>query len=533
MKSAHLFAACLVLAAVATPGIAASNEAPLADAGLDQNVTRGATIYLDGSGSRDPDGTIERYHWTVTAESGDVTNAPTPRCRDCQQTRFRADATGTYRVTLEVTDGDGATSTDTLYVTVEPGDPPAASLTGPTETTTGGPTRFTADASAGSAPLDRLVWSVDGEHVATAPVSGEANTTTRTVRFPTTGKHVVSVTAVDEDGQRDSAETGTTVVEASNTGSTGGGFTGSLDDADVVGPQVVTGHGELTADYELTNGGSGTWLQDGQQVATGTSTTRSFDAGVHELYAAIDAGVATFPDDNRTVVADPAPELTTVEVENNSVVPVTINATDGYENLHTVTVHVDGEPVETLTDGRVSGASLTTTTYLESLEPGNHTITVRARDARGQTDVAIRTVEVPGPPEVVSAGFVQDGPLDQYHPRIDESRYTATYRVKVDLNGVEPERVGSSIQIDDYHNRTSNSISVTPALPEIRLETIDPQTEHNRRQGIVFDARESFDPDGSPLKYDWTGVQGGTSDQPRVALSAIGVAHLNVSSSRP
>ncbi|UHH24517.1 hypothetical protein [Halobacterium noricense] len=384
----------------------------------------------------------------------------------------------------------------------------------------------------------------------------------------------MSVTAIDEDGQRDSAETSTTVVEASTTGSAGSDSTENSDDADVAGPQVVTGHGELTADYELTNGVSGTWLQDGRRVETGTSTTRSFTAGVHELYAATDAGVATFSDNSRTVVADPAPELTTVEVENSSVVPVTIDATDDYENLHTVTVHADGEPVETLTTdslgGRVSGGSLTTTTYLESLEPGNHTITVRARDARGQTDVAIRNVEVPGPPEVVSAGFVQDGPLDQYHPRIDESRYTATYRVKVDLNGVEPESIDALMRmtgakqeselnksideggllvlekssyrkrmadisafsevrwrVNDYTNRTSDSIPVTLSPPEIRMETIDPQTEHNRLRGIVFDARKSFDPDGSPVEYHWRGVDA-DQEQSRVGLSSGSIVRLQL-----
>ncbi|WP_353634131.1 PKD domain-containing protein [Halobacterium sp. NMX12-1] len=451
MRVACLFAACLVLATVATPGIAASNEAPLADAGLDQNVTRGTTVYLDAGGSRDPDGAVERYRWTVAAESGDATNATTTQCRRCQQTTFQAEATGTYRVTLEVTDDDGATTTDTLYVTVEPGDPPAASLAGPTETTTGDPARFTADASAGSAPLDRLRWRVDGEHVATETVSGDAESATRTVHFPTPGTHTVSVTAIDADGQRDSTETSTSVVEAADTVPTGASPPETPEDADVVGPKVVTGRGELTAEYELTNDVSGTWHQDDRHVATGSGTSRSFTAGVHELYAAIDGGVATFPDGSRTVVADPAPELTTVEVEDSSVVPVTVDATDDYENLHTVTVNVDGEPAETLTTddlgGRVNGDRLTATTHLESLEPGNHTITVRARDARGQTDVAIRTVEVPGPPEVLSAGFVQDGPLDQYHPRIDESRYTATYRVKVDLNGVDPKYIKSLMRI--------------------------------------------------------------------------------------
>ena len=573
MRAAYLFAAWLVLAAVATPGIAASNDAPLADAGLDQHVTRGTTVYLDGGGSRDPDGAIRRYQWTISAESGDATNATSPQCRTCQQTRFRPDATGTYRVTLEVTDDDGATATDTLYVTVKSGDPPTVSLAGPTETTTGEPGRFTADASAGSAPLDRLRWRVDGEPVATERLSGDANTTTRTVRFPTAGTHTVSVTAVDADGQRDTADTFTTVVEATDT-TADDVPTERPNDATIVGPQVVTGHGELTAEYELTNGVAGTWHQDGRRVGSGSRTSRTFAAGRHDLYAATPAGVATFSNGSRTVVADPAPELTTVEVEDSSVAPVTVEAVDDYENLYTVSVHVDGDPVETLTTdklgGRVNGDSLATTTHLESLDPGNHTITVRARDARGQTDVAIRTVEVPGPPEVLSAGFVQDGPLDQYHPRIDESRYTATYRVKVDLNGVDPEYIkplmrvtgmGRSSDIDksvtengilvlekssyrekisdiggfseiqwiggEYMNKTSRSISVTPSPPEIRIETIEPQTEYTRLEGIVFDARRSFDPDGTKLEYHWSGTNADT-EQSSITLDPTAAVRLQL-----
>src|SRR6056297_159200 len=95
-----------------------SNEAPLADAGLDQDVRRGATVLLDATGSRDPDGRIERYEWSIQTPSGD---AITPDCDDCARTRFTPTETGRYRVTITVTDDDGATRSDTLYVDVSPG----------------------------------------------------------------------------------------------------------------------------------------------------------------------------------------------------------------------------------------------------------------------------------------------------------------------------------------------------------------------------------------------------------------------------
>jgi hypothetical protein len=582
VKSECLLAAVLVLAAATTPGIATANESPLAEAGLDQTVTRGETVYLDGAGSSDPDGTVEGYHWTITGESGDAADTTSPACQTCERTQFQAEATGTYRVTLEVTDDDGATATDALFVTVEPGEPPTVSLSGPTRTTTGDATQFTAAVDGGAAPLDELVWKVDGDPLSRESLSDGADAKTRPVRFPTTGAHEVSVIATDEDGQRSADTQSITVTSADSPGAPDSGTdgTGSSGTAastepatDVLGPQIVTGEGELVADYELSSGNAGVWMRDSQRVTRGTQPRLSFTPGVHELYAAVDDGVATFPDGSRTVVADPAPELQTFDVEDKSVVPVDVHATDEFENLRSLTISVDGDVVESVTAESVrgdnNGRSLSTVQYLTNLEPGIHVVTATARDERGQTDVQVQTVTVPGPPEVVSAGFVNDEPLDQYHPRIDESRYTATYQVKVDLNGVDPESVKSDIWFDevDWESKIQRSVSggylmverqayskrlvdifagseayfntekinsakhvrsVTPAPPEVRVAVVDPQNDDSQRLGMVLDARESFDPDRTQLDFDWYGVQGGHRETPKIALNSFDAANLEV-----
>ncbi len=89
------------------------NQAPVADAGSDQTVTdtddSGAeTVTLDGSGSSDSDGAITSWVWKesgsqiATGETADVSLD-----------------VGEHTITLEVTDDDGATDTDTVLVTVE------------------------------------------------------------------------------------------------------------------------------------------------------------------------------------------------------------------------------------------------------------------------------------------------------------------------------------------------------------------------------------------------------------------------------
>ncbi|MFC7311046.1 PKD domain-containing protein [Salinirubellus salinus] len=124
-------------AAVLPAGVVAQStdgEAPLADAGLDQRVTVGATVTLDATGSRDPDGRLVDYRWAVETPDGRTT-VPAPPNRG--RTRLTVTQPGRYEVTVTVTDDDGNQASDTLYVLVErPATPTTSPTAGPTRTTT-------------------------------------------------------------------------------------------------------------------------------------------------------------------------------------------------------------------------------------------------------------------------------------------------------------------------------------------------------------------------------------------------------------
>lgn len=136
--SVRTLALCsLLLVGVHAGGV--GNEAPLADAGLDQEGRVGSTVYLDGTGSTDPDGDSLRYEWSVTHENG--TDVPLS-CVDCPRPTFTPPSEGTYRVRLEVTDSEGASDTDVLYVGAQPVSPPPAE-----SNTTAQPTSSSADAA--------------------------------------------------------------------------------------------------------------------------------------------------------------------------------------------------------------------------------------------------------------------------------------------------------------------------------------------------------------------------------------------------
>ena len=93
------------------------NQKPTADAGSDQTVNEGDSVSLDGSGSSDPDGTIDSYSWTQTAGT-----AVTLSGADSATPSFTAPDVGadgdTLTFELTVTDNDGATATDTVNVAV-------------------------------------------------------------------------------------------------------------------------------------------------------------------------------------------------------------------------------------------------------------------------------------------------------------------------------------------------------------------------------------------------------------------------------
>ena len=92
-----------------------ANAAPVANAGVNQNVATGTLVVLDGSTSSDANGDPITYYWTLTSKPtgsnaellSKITANPT----------FNADLTGTYVASLVVNDGKVDSNTATIIVT--------------------------------------------------------------------------------------------------------------------------------------------------------------------------------------------------------------------------------------------------------------------------------------------------------------------------------------------------------------------------------------------------------------------------------
>ncbi len=106
----------------ATQGITvAANAAPTA--AITANPTTGKeplTVALDGSGSRDTDGTIASYTWSFSDGSPSISGVTASKTFNTP---------GNYTVTLTVTDNEGATGTATRGITVTANAAPTASFT--------------------------------------------------------------------------------------------------------------------------------------------------------------------------------------------------------------------------------------------------------------------------------------------------------------------------------------------------------------------------------------------------------------------
>ena len=197
MQRYVLFLLAAIVLSAGVAGVVAADEGPLAAAGLDQEVGVNTTVQLDGTGSSHPDGQIEGYEWTIETPDG---RTMTPACRDCARTSFTPRSVGRYDVTLTVTDGEGRTDGDTLYVYVEEAGP-TVELRGDAEPAVDDPTPYNASARARSADLETLTWKLGNRTVARESMDYQADWTARSFIFTEPDTYHLVVIATDSSNR--------------------------------------------------------------------------------------------------------------------------------------------------------------------------------------------------------------------------------------------------------------------------------------------------------------------------------------------
>ncbi len=103
------------------------NVPPIANAGPDQTITAPASsVILNGSASYDPDGTIVSYSWVLVSGLGSVIISNSNQVI----AGISGLTPGSYTFQLTVTDNSGATSNDSVTVTVNPANQSPVAIAG-------------------------------------------------------------------------------------------------------------------------------------------------------------------------------------------------------------------------------------------------------------------------------------------------------------------------------------------------------------------------------------------------------------------
>jgi hypothetical protein len=200
-------------ASVVTITASAANSAPVANAGLPQNVALSTTVTLDGTGSSDANNDFITYKWTlITKPAGSI--AMLASATSAKPT-FRADVSGTYVATLIVNDGkvDSVAAATTVTVSSANSDPIANAganqnvVLASTVTLDG-----TNSTDANRDPLSYR-WVMMSKPSTSAAVLANATSAKPTFLADVLGTYVI--TLIVNDGKVDSTTVATTVTVSS------------------------------------------------------------------------------------------------------------------------------------------------------------------------------------------------------------------------------------------------------------------------------------------------------------------------------
>jgi subtilisin len=414
----NLYGHGLVDADEAAPPTGPPNVPPLADANGPYTGDEGSSIEFDGSGSSDPDGTIESYEWAF----GDGTTGS-----GSNPTHAYAN-NGEYTVTLTVTDDDGGIGTDTTTATIS-NVVPTADAGGPYEGYAGQAVTFAGSATdPGTADVLTYEWDFDhGETFATDERGVDLANPSYT--YAAEGIYTVALRVKDDDGGVSTISTATVTITAPDkeapvitdaigdtTGTTGEPVTVSATITDNVGVVSATVHYTPIGTTEETTvamtkeATSDVWSADvpvdSDNVGTITYYITAQDAAPKTARDPAEGTYSITVTDNDAPIAEAGPDQSVLVNEM-----VTFDGSGSSDNIGITSYSWDFDASNGI-GGDANGVTATHT-YTTA---GDYTVTLTVDDVVGNGPVsdAVTVTVSETPVEVIEFEDSYEGGLDKY-----------------------------------------------------------------------------------------------------------------------
>jgi hypothetical protein len=176
---------------------AVANIAPVANAGTAQSVSTGSQVTLDGSSSSDANGDALTYSWTITSKPP-LSTANLTGATNAKPT-FTADYSGSYVISLIVSDGRLSSTTATVTITAAAANVAPVANAGNAQTVSAGSSVLLDGSFSSDANGDSLVytWSITSKPTGSTAALSDVAAIKPTITADKAGTYVIQLIVFD------------------------------------------------------------------------------------------------------------------------------------------------------------------------------------------------------------------------------------------------------------------------------------------------------------------------------------------------